>query len=100
LPKLTFKIPHSQTREDARHRLEQFTEGLKSKFQGQVSDLEESWNDNHLNYGFKTFGIRISGDIKINDNDLDVCCDLPLTAMIFKGKIESELKQQLGRLMG
>jgi len=96
---LNFKIPHSQSREDARHRLERFTDGLKSKFQGQVSDLEESWNGDHLNFGFKTFGIRIAGDITINDSDLDVCCDLPLTAMMFKGKIQSEVQQQLGRLM-
>lgn len=99
MPKLNFKIPHSQSREDARHRLERFTDGLKSKFQGQVSDLEESWNGDHLNFGFKTFGIRIAGDITINDSDLDVCCDLPLTAMMFKGKIQSEVQQQLGRLM-
>jgi hypothetical protein len=100
LPKINFKIPHAQTREDAQHRLEHFTDRLKNKFQGQVSDLEESWNDNHLNFGFKTFGIRIAGEITVNDTDLNVCCDLPLTAMMFKGKIESELKQQLGRLMG
>ncbi|MEO2048494.1 MAG: polyhydroxyalkanoic acid system family protein [Pirellulales bacterium] len=99
MPKLNFKVPHSQSSEDARHRLEHFTDGLKSKFQGQMSDFSESWNDNCLSFGFKTFGIRIAGEIAINDTDLDVCCELPLTAMMFKGKIESEVQQQLGRLM-
>ena len=99
MPKLNFKIPHSQTREDARHRLERFTEGMKSKFQGQMSDLEESWNDDRLNFGFKTFGIRIAGEIAVNDSDLAVCCELPLAAMMLKGKIQSEVQRQLGRLM-
>lgn len=100
MPKLNFKIPHSQTREDARYRLKRFSEGMKSKFQGQVSHLEESWNGDQLNFGFKALGMRIVGEIAVNDTDLDVCCNLPLTAMMFKGKIESEVQKQLGRLMG
>jgi hypothetical protein len=73
---------------------------MKSKFQGQVSHLEESWNGDQLNFGFKALGMRIVGEIAVNDTDLDVCCNLPLTAMMFKGKIESEVQKQLGRLMG
>ena len=99
MPTLNFKVPHSQSKEDARHRLGHFTEGLKSKFKDQVSDLEETWNGDCMNFGFKTFGIHISGEITILDTELDVRCNLPLPAMMFKGKIESEVKQQLGRLM-
>lgn len=100
MPKLNFSVPHLQTKEDARHRLERFSEGLRSKFQDQMSDFEESWSGDVLAFAFKTFGIRVQGDITVNDSDLAVACELPFSAMMFKGKIESEIQKQLSRLMG
>ena len=52
-----------------------------------------------LAFGFKTFGIKITGDITALDNKLDVNGEIPFSAMMFKGKIESEVREQLGRLM-
>ncbi len=99
MPKLNFAIPHSLSKEDARHKLERFAESMKGKFQDQVSELEESWEGDKLNFGFKTFGISIQGDIAVGESDLAVVCELPFSAMLFKGKIESGMREQLGRLM-
>ena len=95
MPKLNFSIPHSQTKENARQKLEKFAESMKSKFQDQVSDLEESWEGDKMNFGFNTFGISIKGDITVAERDLAVVCELPISAMLFKGKIESGM--QIGR---
>lgn len=99
VPKFHFEIPHSLTAADAKSRLERFVESLSAKFQDKVSDLNQSWNGNTLAFGFKTFGIKINGDITAKDNQLDVTGEIPFTAMMFKGKIESEVREQLGRLM-
>jgi hypothetical protein len=72
---------------------------LQSKFSDKVSDLTQGWNGNTLSFGFKTFGIKITGDITAKDNQLDVNGEIPFTAMMFKGKIESDVKEQLARLM-
>jgi len=72
---------------------------MKSKFQGQMSDLEESWDEDCLKFGFQALGMRIAGEIAVGDSDLAVRCDLPLAAMMFKGKIQSEMQQQLSGLM-
>ncbi|NOZ40394.1 MAG: hypothetical protein GXP24_09230 [Planctomycetes bacterium] len=95
MPKINLEIPHQLSAEEARSRLERFTETLP---QDQVSDLEQSWNGNTLTFGFKTFGIKIDGDLTAVDEKLLVNVELPFAAMMFKGKIESGIKKQLERL--
>jgi hypothetical protein len=99
VPKFHFEVPHSLTAADAKSRVERFAESLQSKFSDKVSDLTQGWNGNTLSFGFKTFGIKITGDITAKDNQLDVNGEIPFTAMMFKGKIESDVKEQLARLM-
>lgn len=99
MPKFNFEIPHTLTVGEARERLQRFTEALHTKFQDQVSELEQSWEDDTLAFGFKTFGIKIQGKIKLHEDRLTVDADLPFSAMMFKGKIESEMRQQLERLL-
>lgn len=99
MPKINFEVPHSQTPEEAKEKLQRFAEAMQSKFQDQVSDLEQNWEGDDLVYGFKTFGIKIGGKIGVQPDKLAVEADIPLTAMMFKGKIESEMRGQLERLM-
>jgi hypothetical protein len=99
VPKFHFEIPHELTAAEAKSRLERFVESLTSKFQDKVSDLTQSWDGNKLAFGFKTFGIKITGDVTALDRQLDVNGEIPFAAMMFKGKIESDVKEQLGRLM-
>jgi len=96
VPKINLEIPHPLSAEDARAKLEKFTESLP---QDQVSDLQQSWEGNTLTFSFKTMGIQLGGDLTAADKKLIVALDLPFAAMMFKGKIESEMKKQLERLL-
>ena len=99
MPKFNLEIPHSLSAEEAKSRLERFVESLQAKFQDKVSDLDQQWDGETLNFAFKTFGIKIAGAITALQDKLDVKGDLPFSAMMFKGKIEIEIREQLGRLM-
>jgi hypothetical protein len=99
MPKLSVTVPHNLPREEVVTRLEQFEQILRQKFKDSVSDLEQKWEGEDVAFRFKSFGMAISGKIKIHDKDLTVDCDLPFTAMMFKGKIESAIREQLDRLM-
>jgi len=100
VPKINFDVPHSLSADDAKEKLQKFIEAIQEKFKAQVSDLEQSWEGNDLSFGFKTFGIKIAGIIGVLDDKLAVDIDLPFSAMMFKGKIESEIRGQLEKLMG
>lgn len=99
MPKFHFEIPHTLSADEAKSRLERFIDSLQAKFQDKVSELEQGWVGNTLSFGFKTFGIKINGAVQSLDQKLDVSGDIPFAAMMFKGKIESEVRDQLGRLM-
>jgi hypothetical protein len=100
VPKFNLDVPHNLSADEAKSRLERFIEMLKSQHGDKVSDLEQSWAGNKLSFGFKTYGFKIGGAIESLDNRLAVSGDIPFAAMMFKGKIESEIREQLGRLMG
>jgi Putative polyhydroxyalkanoic acid system protein (PHA_gran_rgn) len=99
VPKFQMEIPHALSADEAKSRLERFIESLQSKFQDKVSDLQQAWNGNTLSFGFKTFGFKIAGAIDSLDKKLDVTGDIPFAAMMFKGKIEAEIREQLTRLL-
>lgn len=99
MPKFNFEIPHNLTAEEAQSRVQRFAESMESKFGDKASDMHQTWNGNTLAFGFQTFGIKIAGEIESQENKLLVRGDLPLKAVVFKGKIESEMKQLLGRFM-
>ena len=100
MPKINFEVPHSLSADDAKDKLQKFAESLQSRFKDQVSDLQQSWNADDLVFGFKTFGIKVDGRIGVQPEKIAVDCDLPFSAMMFKGKIESEMRKQLERLLG
>ncbi len=95
MPKINLEVPHTLSADEARVKLEKFAESLPKD---QVKDLEQTWNGNTLTFGFKTMGIKIGGDLTAADQKLLVDLELPFAAMMFKGKIESEIKKQLERL--
>ena len=99
MPKFNFAIPHSLNSEDARDRLDRFIEGLEAKFADSAKDIERSWEGNSLAYSFKTYGIKIAGQMDVEEGKVNVIGDLPITAMMFKGKIESEIRKNLERLL-
>jgi putative polyhydroxyalkanoate system protein len=99
MPKFGVRVPHNLTKDEARSRLERFIDVLKAKSGNQVSDLQQTWDGDTLKFHFKTFGIAIDGGITVAEQELDLAGDLPFAAMMFKGKIESEIREQLERIV-
>jgi hypothetical protein len=100
MPKFHVTVPHPLSQQDAIAKLNGFVDLLRSRYQGQLSGLEESWDANVLSFGFKTYGIQVNGKITVSDHQLDLDGDLPIAAMMFKGKIESGIRDELTKLMG
>jgi len=100
MPKSTITVAHTLGEQEAVARLQQFLEKVRDKFQGQVSDLEESWQGAVLNFAFKTFGFKIKGNMEVKEGEVTLQQDLPIAAMMFKGKIEEQIRHELTKLLG
>ena len=99
MPKFSVQVPHSLPHAEARSRLERFADSLQRKFQNQVSDLHQAWENDTLRFRFKTYGIPLDGGITVSDKELNVDGNLPFSAMMFRGKIESTIREELERIV-
>lgn len=99
MPSLTITVPHSLGAEEATTRLKTFFEKLKQQHQDKMSNLEEQWEGNRLDYAFSTFGFNIKGDLNIEPGEVRVNGSLPFAAMMFKGKIEQSVRDELEKVL-
>jgi len=99
MPKFGVSVPHTLTKDEARSRLERFVEMIEQKYADKVSELQQSWDGDTLRFHFKTYGIPIDGNIVVSAQDLNLSGDLPFAAVMFKGKIESEIRESLERIV-
>ena len=99
MPKINITVPHQLGQQVATERLHSFLARLKEKHQDQVSNLQEEWTANSLKFSFKTFGFQFQGLGTVGDADAKIDLDMPFAAMMFKGKIESEIRDTLTRVL-
>jgi Putative polyhydroxyalkanoic acid system protein (PHA_gran_rgn) len=99
MPSLKLTIPHELGQEEAAIRLKGFLEKVKQRYQNQVSDLEEKWVENALDFAFKTYGFHIKGRMVVEPADVKFEGQIPFAAMMFKGKIEQTIRDEMKRLL-
>jgi hypothetical protein len=99
MPALKMTFPHQLGQEAARQRLHERLEKLKERHGAKLSNFRESWNDNMLDFGFTTYGFNIQGNVKVDENEIKLDGQIPFAAMMFKGKIEQELRAQMTKLL-
>jgi hypothetical protein len=99
MPSMSITTPHSLGMEEATERLKTFFEKLKARHQDKVSNLEQAWHDNRLEYSFSTYGFSIKGDLTVDPNEVKINGVLPFAAMMFKGKIEQSVREELEKVL-
>jgi hypothetical protein len=99
MPALKLNFPHQLGREAAQERLQTLLEKVKHRYGDQVSNLRESWTGNVLDFGFTTYGFGIQGNMTVEENEVRLDGQIPFAAMMFKGKIEQALRDQLTKTL-
>ena len=99
MPRLTMNTPHSLGQEEAARRLKEKFSAVREELGGQVSDLHEQWDDHTLSFGFKTMGMKVSGEVAVHEDQVKLNAQMPLAAAMFKGMIETKIREELGDLL-
>ena len=99
MPALKMSFPHQLGRESAQERLQTRLEKLLDRYGDQVSNLRQSWKDNVLDFGFTTYGFGIQGNMTVEENEVRLDGQIPFAAMMFKGKIEQALREQMTKTL-
>jgi hypothetical protein len=99
MPRVTIDLEHAIGVDEAVHRLKSHYDAMKTQHQSQMKILDEQWEDAALKLRFQTFGMTIQSNVSIEPSRVTVQVELPLMAAMFKGKIEQEIRRELGRLL-
>lgn len=92
-------VPHQLGLAEARARLESVLPELAAGFGDHVSELVGTWQENELQYGFTAVGMKVSGRIVVEELAARVHCQLPFAAMLFRGRIEQEIRTHLAHAL-
>ncbi|MBQ8285859.1 MAG: polyhydroxyalkanoic acid system family protein [Thermoguttaceae bacterium] len=96
MPNLTKTYPHSLGKEEAARRLKERIASEKINKANVASVSKEVWNDPYnLDFAMTLFGYRIDGTLKVEDSEIIVNLNLPFVAMMVKGMIEDQMRQQM-----
>ena len=99
MPKLSISIPHELSSDEATGRVKRLAEKIHDRYKDQAKDIEHSWEGNTLNYSFRSMGMNFKGDVVIEANEVKLSGDLPFAAMMFKGKIEQAVREQMTKTL-
>jgi len=99
MPKVNVAVPHSLTQDEAVKRIRNLLNDVKAQFADKISDLHEEWDGNMGKFSFSAMGFPVSGTLTVKTAQVEISGDLPFAATLFKGKIESTIKNRAETLL-
>ncbi len=99
MPGLSISVPHALDVPEAMSRLRTRGESIRTAYQANVTDLEETWSDESLVCRFRALGQKFQGTLTALPGELQIQMDLPLMALMFRGAIESKVREEIGKLL-
>lgn len=99
MPKSTVTVDHDLGRDEALERLKGILVEAKAQYGDRITDLEETWTDTGGRFSFKAMGMKVSGDLMVEDDRVDIIGDFPWAAKPFQGTIEATLRERAERLL-
>ena len=99
MPQLNLEIPHALGQVLAIERLKERFSLAKATYKSQIVDLTEEWTGNTLTFAFRVIGMSVSGSLVVEDAAVKIHAKLPVAALVFKGLIEKQLREELHKLL-
>ena len=99
MPKLHVTVPHSLGTEEAKSRIQGAIADAKTRYADRVSDLSERWEGDRGEFSGRAMGFKVSGDIAVRTDAVEITGDLPFAAAMFKGQIETMIRDRATKLL-
>lgn len=99
MPSMNVVVAHELTREEATERLRGFLVKVKEHYSDKVNNLQEEWGENSMRFAFSAMGFSTSGEVTVEATEVVVAGKIPLAAMMFRGQIETAIRDQLSRVL-
>ncbi len=97
MPRIKVQVGHSLSKDEAVKRIRQALANLKTRFAGQIEQLNEAWYSDQCVFSAKAKGVPTTGFIFFKENEVEINATIPFFIILLKGKIESALRDELKR---
>lgn len=99
MPSLSVKVLHQLPVPEAVNRLQAFLEEVRRDHADRVSNVEGEWSAETLRFGFTAMSMQIRGHLVVSEEHVNVSGNLPFAASLFRGTIESTIREELEKLL-
>jgi hypothetical protein len=99
MPNINISIPHQLPPEQALTRIKDFIAQAKTQYSNEIGNLQENWNGHVGTFSGSARGLSVSGILTVEASVVAVELTIPFAAMLFKGTIESGIRDQLTKLL-
>jgi hypothetical protein len=100
MARVTILTKHALSREEAARRVrEKLGSVAAARYRRQVTELREGWSEGTFFFGFEVVGMHVSGTLTVEETAIRVAADVPFAALLFKKKIEKEVRAELGSIL-
>jgi hypothetical protein len=99
MPKINLSIPHGLSQTEASARIKSLLNDVKTQHADKFTNLQETWTDHAGKFSCSVMGLPVTGILTISPSHVEITGELPLAAMLFKGKLESMIKEHAATLL-
>lgn len=91
---MDIKIPHQLPKEEALKRIQGLLSETRKEHGSKINNLQENWNGDTGSFSFSAMGFDVSGELQVNDNNVEFKGKIPIALSLFKGKIEEIIRDK------
>lgn len=85
MPEIRLKHQTKLSADKIREKTDEFMKEIFERFR--IENAHTKWEENTLSFSFKAKGMRITGELIIDNQSIKVRADLPFRASLFQNKI-------------
>lgn len=99
MPKINLVASHCLAQDEAILRVKTLLNNLETQYADKINGLHEEWDGDNGKFSFTAMGFPVSGTISVKLAQVEIFGDLPFAATLFKGRIESMIKDRASKLL-
>ncbi len=99
MPGFLTAVDHSLGQTEAQKRVGTFLDQVQNQYQDMVSSWSGEWEDNKLNFELLAMNMKVSGVLEVTEDAVIVGGSIPFAMMMFKGRMEKTMQEELRKLL-
>ena len=99
MPGFLTAVDHSLGQTEAQSRVSTFLDQIQNQYQDMVSSWSGEWNENKLNFELIAMNMKVTGVLEVTDDAVLVGGSIPFAMVMFKGRMEKTMRDELRKLL-